>query len=276
MHRFGKRAEIQPDHRLFQPASGGRNELVREGRVVVAEDSQLADQQRYWGLLSALADGVNRWGDLEAVLGQKRGSLQHALAVAIDAGWVERLEDPLRSNRAMYALTEPIIRFQRLVIEPNQQRLAARRAADVWRDIRPIVAAQIQAPHLESLARDWLVRFASPETLGGALALTGSTTLPGDGRGDGAQLDLAATEATARGGSRVLLIGEVKATEARVGERELLRLDEAVRKLGDKVDPKRCKRFLVSKSGFTTDLERAAAQRSDVELVDLQRIYNGN
>jgi uncharacterized protein len=249
--------------RLLEPSSS----LFRDGRIAVAEDLQLGDQLRYWGLLSAIADGARTWGALEHALGQTRGSLNHALNVVVDAGWVTRSPDPIRRNRSTYSLNEPMIRFYRLVTEPNMSRLSVGRAVDVWRDVRPTVASQIYAPHLEAMAIDWLVRHASNETAGGAVSVVGPTTLE---RGS-AQLDIAATESTSRGGSHTILIGEVKATDARVGLGELERLDT----IADRLDLTTCKRLLVAKAGFTTDLERAAARRGNVELVDLVRLYTG-
>ena len=273
--------------RVLDPSSS----LFREGRIVIAEDPQLGDQQRYWGLLAAIIDGASRWSDLENVLGQRRGSLQHAINVAIDAGWIERHDDPLRANRSTYAVTEPMIRFHRLIIEPNQQRLNARRAADVWRDMRPTVAAQILAPHMETLAREWLVRYASPDATGGILTKAGSTrTLPPPAKHESAaatpgrssfnepsigrsQFDIAGVETTSRGATKLILLGEVKSTDARVGLGELDRLDRAI---ATRDEGAACKRILVSRAGFTTDLERVAARRSEVELVDLHRLYHGD
>jgi uncharacterized protein len=252
--------------RLLDPPSS----LFRDGRIAVAEDAQLGDQQRYWGLLAAIADGARTWGALEEALGQSRGSLNHALNVVIDAGWVTKRADPLRANRATYALDEPMVRFYRLVTEPNMQRLAAGRARDVWRDVRPVVAGQILAPHLEHLALDWLTRHATSETAGGAISLAGSTVL--EKQGGALQVDIAASEASARGGTRPILIGEVKATDARVGVDQLDRLD----RIASRTTSPSCKRMIVSKSGFTTDLERIAARRADVELVDIIRLYTGD
>jgi uncharacterized protein len=250
--------------RLLDPPSS----LFRDGRIAVAEDVQLGDQQRYWGLLAAIADGARTWGALEKALGHGRGTLNHALNVVIDAGWVSRRPDPLRANRSTYVVDEPMVRFYRLVTEPHLQRLNAGRAREVWRDVRPVVASQILAPHLEHLALDWLVRFASSETVGGSLSLAGSTVL----NGNSSQVDIAAVEATSRGTTHPIIIGEVKATDERVGVDQLVRLDDIAGRLANPA----CKRLIVSKAGFTTDLERAAARRADVELVDLVRLYTGN
>jgi uncharacterized protein len=252
------------ERRLLTPSSS----LFREGRVVVAEDAQVGSQATYWGVLAAMADGARTWGDLERALGSSRGSLQHSLSVVVDAGWVRRLSDPLRANRSTYELTEPIVRFHRLVIERNERRLSTRRAADVWTDVEPVVAARIAAPHLETLAVQWLFAHADASTIGGVPTDAGPSYIAGVG-----QIDVVAVEATARGSRRPILVGEVKATHERVGAGVLDRLDAAVAALDVE---HAVKRLVVSASGFTTDLRRAAIGRSDVELVDLPRLYAGS
>jgi hypothetical protein len=97
---------------------------------------------------------------------------------------------------------------------------------------------------------------------------------------DGRQIDLAAVERTARGAKRLLALGEVKALSTRVGVDLLDRLDRAsaaaaVRPPRDvRVGPE-VRKVIVSRSGFTNDLRRAADRRSDVVLVDLERLYHG-
>jgi uncharacterized protein len=254
--------------RLLDPSSS----LFREGRIVVSEDPQLGDQQLYWGLLSAIASGARRWAEIERALGVRRGSLQHALGVALDAGWLRKVDDPLRSNRAVYALTEPMVRFHRLVIEPNQRRLALGQAAKVWRDVDAVVAAQIYGPHLETLAAEWLMAHADPQTLGGTVNDVGPTVVDGVG-----QIDLVAVEPAPRGGQRPLLVGEAKATVQRVGVAQLERLDAAAARIRA---PRRgrteIRRLLVSVAGFTAELRREADRRPDVVLADIDRLYRGN
>jgi uncharacterized protein len=247
--------------RLLTPHSS----LFREGRIVVQEDAQLGDRQLYWGLLSAIANGARRWGDLSDVLGIGPGALQHAVNVVIDAGWVEKIGDPLRKNRAVYELTEPVVRFQRIVVERNESRLQRGQAKAVWTDARPLVAAKISAPHAEHLAREWTLRYADSATVGGVVHEVGPSEVAGVG-----QVDLVGVEATSVGGRRPVFVGEVKATTSRVGTDVLDRLDA----VAAKTDPA-VMRLIVSINGFTSDLERAVAKRPDVQLVDVHRLYHG-
>ena len=257
--------------RLLDPSSA----LFREGRVVVAEDTELVDQQLYWGLLGAIAAGTRRWAELDAALGAKRGSLSHALRTVIDAGWLARRDDPLRHNRSTYELREPLVRFHRLVTEPNEHRLSlgvdARR---VWHDAEATVASLVLGPQLEQMSYDWATLFADAETFGGSVGSVGPTAIAGT------QIDLAAVEHTPRGGRRLLAVGEVKALTTRVGVAQIERLDAACAAVA--ADPPRqlridrnLKRVVVSRAGFTNDLRRLATRRGDIELVDLERLYHG-
>lgn len=247
--------------RLLSPQSS----LFREGRIVVQEDAQLGDRQLYWGLLAAIANGARRWGDIGRVLGTSPGALQHAMNVLIDAGWVDKIADPLRKNRHVYEVLEPMVRFQRIVVERNEQRLQRGQAKAVWTDARPDVAAKITAPHAEFIAREWLLSHADRATTGGIVHEVGPTEVAGVG-----QVDLVGVEATASGGRRPVFVGEVKATSARVGLDVLSRLDAAAAKVDAAVT-----RIIVSINGFTSDLERLASARSDVQLVDVHRLYHG-
>jgi uncharacterized protein len=260
--------------RMLEPASA----LFREGRLAVSEDHQLRDGQLYWGMLGAIAGGASRWTDLSVALGGRQGTLSHALDVLIDAGWIERHGDPLRARRSWFEISEPIVRFHQLVIEQFAGRLRRSGSASVvWEDARPIVRSQIFGPHLESIARTWVRDFASQDTMGGVVDEAESSELLGIG-----QLDLVAVERGPKGNKKIVAIGEVKSGIEPVGIGELARLDAALVGLSTarsvpvrKMVGVSTKKILVGRSGFTVELHREATRRSDVELVDLARLYNG-
>lgn len=88
-------------------------------------------------------------------------------------------------------------------------------------------------------------------------------------------LDLLATVADPRGTDKVSVVGEVKSGQERTGVDQLDRLDAAILLLDPKKVSAPPKRLLLARSGFTRELEQRARTRPDVELVDLQRLYNG-
>jgi uncharacterized protein len=144
---------------LLDPASP----LFREGRIVVAEDPTLADRALYWGILAALAEGKNRRADLAVALGRTPTSLGFPTKVLTDGGWVDDQPDPFHPNRTTLHINDPIIRFYRLIIEPEQRRLTRGDAVRVARDSRSIIARQIYGPHLEWMAAEWALRFAKQQ-----------------------------------------------------------------------------------------------------------------
>jgi uncharacterized protein len=248
--------------------------LYREGRVVIGEDTALADQGLYWGVLGAIADGARTRGEITEALGRSQTSLGYALDTVVEAGWVVAEQDPLRQRGTNYHLDEPIVRFQRLVTEPNDARVSLRRdSTEVWKESLPCIRSQIHGPHLERLARLWTLGWASDQTLDGRVNAVGPSVVTLKKQRH--QLDLVATEMTPRGGRRVLAIGEVKADGSPVGVDQLARLDALAAGVKELATAP-LKRVLVARSGFTSELQTAARRRGDVELVDLHRLYNGD
>jgi IrrE N-terminal-like domain len=109
---------------------------------------------------------------------------------------------------------------------------------------------------------------ATSDTLGGTPTIVGSSLLTNGRRREWRQLDLVVTEQTARGGTRLLAIGEVKAGIEPVGVDQLARLEQAEAMVPHVVGAP-LKKLIVARAGFTLDLRRAARNRRDVELVDL-------
>jgi uncharacterized protein len=247
---------------------------MNEGRTVVAEDPALSDRALYWAVVGAVADGATTRGEITAALGRAPTSLHHALAALIEANWLVANNDPLRERSSRYVLGEPIVRFHRLVVEPAAPRLTRRGAAkSVWEDAVVLVRSRIYGSHLEQLAREWVLLDSAESTTGGAVNACGPSRV-----GSGArtiQLDLLATSANARGQQRVCAIGEVKSGQDRVGADQLARLDQAVQELDPDLFTDTPRKLLVSRSGFTRDLEQTAAKRHDVELIDMVRLYSG-
>ena len=245
---------------------------LREGRIVVTEDPTLTDRALYWGILAALAEGHNRRSDLAKALGRTPSSLAFPTKVLTDGGWVDDLPNPFHPKRTTLHLNDPIIRFYRLVIEPEQRRLARGDAARVARDARSLIARQIYGPHLEWMAAEWALHFASESTLGGFARFVAPGILQA---GADYQVDLVAVERAPNGKDRIHAIGEVKAGKERVGVAQITRLDDVVARLGQRAAPE-VHRLVVSKAGFTVELERLAARRPELQLVDLHRLYFGD
>jgi uncharacterized protein len=252
--------------RLLDPQSA----LFREGRIVVAEDPGLSDQQLFWSVIGAIAEGRDRRKDIAAALGRSETSMSHPLSVLTEAGWIDALVDPLREKRTRYVVSEPIVRWWRLIVEPNLHRLTgpSPRPTQVWADNEQLIATRIHAPHLERLAHWWLIAHYEEANLPHwPREVSSSVVTIGRVR---AQVDIVATESTTRGATEIVAIGEVKATAQPVGPKVLERLDF----IAAGVAPNAV-RVLVSLNGFTAPLRRAVEKRPDVRLADINSLYGG-
>lgn len=257
---------------LLDPASA----IFREGNVLLYEQPDVSDPALYFSVLGAVADGAAKRSEIAGLLGRADNALSHPLAVLQELRLIARVEDALRPRRPIYQLTEPVIRFQQLLIRPREATLAARGGLQVWRDCADTVTAKIYGPHLEDVAREWALTHASARTLGGLVNHVRPATIACREHKAGHELDIVALADLPHEPTRVLAIGEVKATENAVSDGELTRL-EHLRDLlpSDKVT-EQVKLLLFTRSGFTKELRQSSAGRGDVELIDLPRLYQGD
>jgi uncharacterized protein len=228
---------------LLTPTSG----LHGEGRAVVAEDHSLQDKSLYWAVLNAVAEGSIRRSDV---------------ARALD-----------RPDSTTLVLTEPMLRTERILLAPERARIDRGRAVEVWQDAQPRLARRVYGPHLEWMASEWALSFAAGATVGGDVRSAAPAMFVR--RGVRSQIDVIAVAPDRDDVERVCAIGECKAGVDPMALSELHRLDGLVHQLSDSVPPS-AKRLLFARSGFTAELKRAARQRGDVELIDLQRLYHGS
>ena len=144
----------------------------------------------------------------------------------------------------------------------------ARRAPD-----RRTVPALERRPVFEEQARVWVRRFADPATLGGFLDHTSPSSAVIDGTERRLDVVVAAGgEGVAASEGEVQPVGEAKAGET-VGTGHLRRLEKARAYLGACAAHAR---LLLLAPAFHPELVAAAEACGDVELVDLDRLYEGS
>jgi uncharacterized protein len=256
------------DH-VLQPTSV----LYGEGRAVVAEDDSLEDKALYWAVLNAVSDGASRRGQIADALGRSDSALHVPIEALVAASLIEKRPDPLNRRASTLIATEPILRTERVLLAPERARIDRGRGEAVWQDAQPRLARRVYGPHLEWMAAEWMLSFASSETVGGEIRSAGPAVL---GRTTNrAQIDVVGVAPDRDDVERVCAIGECKSGAEAIGLDQLVRLDEVVARLAGRTADT-VKRLLFARSGFTAELSRAARQRSDVELVDLHRLYHGS
>ncbi|MGJ6961121.1 AAA family ATPase [Streptosporangium sp. G11] len=260
------------ERRLLNPASA----MFREGALLLREEPSVADPTSYAATLSALSVGNHRRSEIASALGRPSSALAHLLSGLQDIGLIEQVDDALREKRALFRVAEPVVRFHQLLIQRHEPELVIRRAAQVWAANADTVSGKIYGPHFEDLSREWCLEHAAAETLGGVAAAVRPTQIPCREHRQGHELDIVVTETAPFAADRIIAIGEAKGTTTPVPLAELQRLEHLRGLLPSAKVAALPKLLLFSRSGFTADLVHTAARRSDVELVDLERLYGGS
>ena len=258
---------LNPSHALF-----------RESDYLLAEDPALADRSLYQTIVGAVATGTSTRGGLAGRLGRPSTALEYPLGQLERARMVFREEDLLRSNRPLLRVADPLLRFAFAVIRPDRARFESRLTVDAWADAQPRFRSQVLGPHFESMARDWARTYASNRTLGGRPGRVGFVKVDLSEEEQGYELDVVVEGAGEKvgGRTRLIAIGEAKASGVVRTKADLARLDRLRGQLGKRADVSQAKILLFGRAGFESDLRSVARARHDVELIDLARLYDGD
>lgn len=252
--------------------------LFREARFLLAEEPDLRDTALYHGVLSAIAEGNNTRGGIAGYLARKSTDLSHALTVLEDVGMVVRDQDAFHGKRSTYRITEPLLAFYHAIMRPDWTDLERPgHAEQVWSRAQATFRSKVLGPHFEHLARTWTRWHAAPGALGGQRSRVLSGVLPDPENKTSHELDVVVLGRGPEGQEKVLAIGEAKSNDT-VGRGHLARL-ERLRELLIRRDPRAdesVKLLLFTGNGFTPDLEEEAEARSDLERIDLERLYQGS
>lgn len=257
----------------LNPASA----LFREDDYLLTEERSLSDRALYHSVVAAIASGDSSQGAIARRLGREQRSVQHPLRALEEAGFVLATDDALRSRRPIYRLADPIVRFHHVVTRRDLARFEDRRTDEAWGDAQPRFRTHVLGPHFEDVCRDFTMKFASADTVGGHASSAASAVVNDASKRVQHEVDVVVLGREPDGSTRVLALGEAKHTSARRTVSDLTRLEE-LRVLVATKQPAAdsAKLLLFSAAGFEGNLQRSAARRDDVELVDLDRIYSGS
>ena len=239
--------------RLLNPASA----MFREGSALLYEEPELGDAALYHAVLAAICAGSRKRSDIAKTLGRPDSALSHPLEMLERVQLVRKVDDALRSRRPVYQVTEPLVRLQHLIIRPFEARLVGRGRARVWAESQDTVESLIHGPHLEDLARSWCMEHADPETLGGLPSRCEPAVIACREHQKNHELDAVVSADPPQERSRILAIGEVKATNWRVGLNQLECLRHIRSLLPASTTDQQPKLLLFSRRGFTPDLTAA-------------------
>jgi AAA+ ATPase superfamily predicted ATPase len=257
---------LNPSHALFTEAD-----------YLLTEDPGISDRSMYQSVLSAVTQGAHTQREIGGRLGRTDQAMQHPLLILERAGFIRRDADVLLEKRPLIRIADPMLRFHHAIIRPDLPRFEARRTSEAWAAATQRFEAQVLGPHFEELARQWTLQFASSATLGGRPVHVGFTQVNDGPRRERYEVDVVAVAPERRGNKPVLLaIGEAKGGMGRRGTSDLTRLEHLRDALAGRAATDATRLLLFSRGGFTRDVEANARRRSDLELVDLERLYTGD
>ncbi len=251
-----------------------RGTLVREPQILLAEEPGVSDRALYNSILAAIANGRTRPGEIASTLARPQTALAHPLRVLEELRLIRKIEDAFRERRATYRILEPVIRFYHAVLSPHVRSHGLEQVAEAWpRATATTFSSLVLGPHQEELARRWTLRHASERTTGGRPTRVAPTVVNDAANKTAHELDVVALDD--RG--QALAIGEAKWREAGgIGVEELRRLEHIRSLLVARSLASEDTRLLLFAPTFTAGLAKSVASRSDAELVDLDRLYEGD
>lgn len=254
--------------RILSPGATMRNEAV----ALLAEDPVMSGSGAllHNSILAAIGNGSVSAGAISKRLGKPVSNLSAALNRLVEAGFVIRMEDPIREQRPLYMLDDPFLQFHFAVLHPHGALLRDRPPAEVWKTrLRAIFDSQVRGPVFEAMALTWARRFSSAETLRPDCHI-GPSSVTIDGVEH--QLDLvAAAPGQIPMERKIEAIGEAKAGQ-RLELRHLQHLERARVGFGPRAADAK---LLLFGTDIDSRLSMVAEQRPDVEIIDLNRLYHG-
>lgn len=253
--------------------------LFGEIDLLLGEDPAMSKTRKtnlYHATLSAVARGHHSWTAICNYVKVSGSSLMAVMDTLLASEYVVRMEDPVRANRPVYAPADALLRFHYALIRRHQTRLA-RASADtsaIWQELIPTFRSLVLGPVFEEMARFWTTHFAAEGTVGGSPDHVGATVINAAGIAE-QQLDVvvAADDGGVEPDQRTILtLGEAKVGET-LTLSHVRRLERARDQFGRRATDAR---LLLFGSRMDAELRAHAARRSDVELVDLERLYDGS
>lgn len=251
--------------------------MFREARYLLAEEPELRDTALYHSVLAAVTAGNAARGGIADYLGRKATDLAHALHVLEDVGLIRHEQDAFRGNRSAYRIAEPLVTFYHAVMRPEWGDLERPgRAPAVWSRVQSTFRSKVMGPHFEAMCREWARWHAVPETYGGRATRVAAGTVNDPEAKTGREVDVAVFGRDDHGRETLLAIGEAKWNDTMgLGHLERLR---HIRDLLSKRGPagaKGARLLCFSGAGFTDELSRIAQQDHTLQLVGLDRLYQG-
>lgn len=246
-----------------------------EAEFLLAAEPDVRDRALYHSALAAVAAGNHTRGGIASAVGRKATDISQPLTVLKQCGLLTVEQDAFRNNRSAYRIAEPLITFHHAVVRDNPAFMAELRDPKVaWSRSRNTFLSKVVGPHFEHLCREWVAWHSEPDTFGGLPIEVASGTVADPAARTSHEVDVVVRGAVGQDQGILLSIGEAKWNKV-MDLRHLDRLRHILALLKARgIDTTHTRPACYSGLGFTPELQ-AAADRGEVILVDLNRLYGG-
>jgi AAA+ ATPase superfamily predicted ATPase len=137
------------------------NMLMQQEPLLLLQDF-ISDPHNYIGILNALASGAVTRARISTQTGLPDGHMSKYLGVLRDTGFVDRVvpvtEDPGRSRRGHYRITDPLLRFYYRFLPKHNARLALGEQEEILASIASDLPSFVEENTWHELCREWIVK----------------------------------------------------------------------------------------------------------------------
>ena len=227
--------------------------LHNEARQLLQEEIQTPNQ--CWSILNAIGSGANRISEIAGRIGQPANKLTRYLDLLKDLHLVRRetpvLErNPAKSKKGIYVVSDPFFRMWFGAIYSYMSFFEFAEMEPAYSRIEPLIGKLI-AECYEEVCRQW-IRERALEFHAASVGRQWSSAY---------EIDVAAVNEK----FELTVVGECKWSENKMGISIFQKLEEKV--IAHKLLlAENCRFVLFSKSGFTSDLEKLAAEEKNIVL----------
>ncbi len=250
-----------------------RQECLIPGSIMLGDPAimlheQLKEPQSFKSILSAIAGGYHKWGDIARMAGITETSLSHYLSILEELEIIER-QDPVFASPAgrkgQYYLKDHFLQFYYRFLVPHLSKIDRGYLDVAVNQINQDLRAFIGTYVFEELCREWTLAASMTGQLSFDPEVVGSYWR--QYRGQGVQLDIVA------GNQRLkkLLVGEAKWAKGSVSRAILTDLIRRSKRMPQVEEGWQVEYILFAREGFT-DAAVEMAKEQGVRLITLQEM----
>jgi uncharacterized protein len=248
-------------------------ECLPQGSIMLSDPAiilheQLKEPQIFETILSSIASGFHKWGEIARMSGIAETSLGRYLQILEELELIEKRDPvfaPAEGRRGQYYVKDHFLQFYYRFIVPHLSKIERGclnvAVKQIYDDLRAFIGGYV----FEELCREWTLAAGITGQLDFEPEVVGSYWR--QYRGQGVQLDVVAANKR----QKKLLIGEAKWGLEQVSRSVLTDLIKRSRRMPQVEEGWQVTYALFARQGFT-EATRAAAMELDVQLVTLQDI----